>query len=504
MKRVISLIICIAITLSMMALPLSVQAENGTVFSSEGLNGAVYSAVLNGTNDYVIWKASENGEKNVSVRLKAGSSVVVTPTISGVAGESVEITATENGMYNAGKYTFTAGDTLKFSTKSSAVIEEIVDFKTETVFNKTEAVITKSWNQTSSSWIDYDGTKAWYNGSAYWEFTGLSGDNEIFYYVPEKAVGSNLWNTLVTLVKVNSDSTEEVITSVEMKVGPETSGWISLFSADLNETDTYRVKVEKGSGDISGVSDASRLCGMKIVSGEKLIAESGSWTIPENTGMCNAHLYVSSGTSADVQIIASGETKVIDINATNSGYYELGSCDFTGGGSISVTADGSSKIRMLKVVPTDVLYLDTTTADEIKDLSKSSVPGFNSAPGYYGNGSASWTIPSTVSGPAEIYYYIPDLSDGTCACSAIITYTGEDGTTVERIFNGKDIKAGWHKLGIFDLSGNGTETLKAARYTAESYSTSIRVYGFKIVEVPDAYRNYIFTPESFGATGDWS
>ena len=498
MKRLIGMVICISLILSMLCLPLPIQGASAQSYNS------VSVAVLNSADDYVIWESEEVGERNVCVRLKKGSNIVVTPVISGVTGEQVEISADDDNLYTVGKYNFNMGDTLKFSTDSSAVIDEILDFKSEKLFDKTEAVVSGSWNKTSSSWLDYDGTKAWYNGtSAYWEFTGISGENEIYYYVPEKAVGSNLWNTLITLVKLDSDQNEQFVSEIEMKTAPEKSGWVSLFTTDMDSDETYRIKVEKGRKDVSGISDAARLCGVKIVTGDKMMPGSGLWKIPSGTGMANASLYVNKGTCAKVEIKAS-ENKTIDINAENSGYFELGNHDFTNGGTVKVTNINGSNIRMLKVVPTNVLYLDTTTASEINDLFKSSIPGFNSAAGYYGNGGASWTIPSAVSGLSEIYYYIPDVSNGTCPCSALITYTADDGTKIERIINGSEIASGWHKLGVFDLSGSGAETLNVSRYTAESYSTAVRVYGFKIIETPDVYRNYIFTPESFVTTGDWS
>ena len=125
--------------------------------------------------------------------------------------------------------------------------------------------------------------------------------------------------------------------------------------------------------------------------------------------------------------------------------------------------------------------------------------GVTTAP--IGGGTALFTVPETLDGWTDIYYYVPYYSAGygqtTNNCSATLVLTDKDGKKESFFFNVLEGNGGdWAKVARAKFSKDVKETVNVTDGTGSSRLTNVKF-------VPSDAQTYILTCDDFDLSTDW-
>ena len=223
-----------------------------------------------------------------------------------------------------------------------------------------------------------------------------------------------------------------------------------------------------------------------------------------DAGDAFAKLYIGANSDVTITIVASGFTYEKSAVLPDSKSYDLGCYTFKANDTITVTSNGNATIGTLTVTPVTATYLGTTDSSfEQSGLSSSGLVNFDGQKNVYngnagGTGYAKWSIPESLSGMHDIYFYYPKVSylENGKYCDSHITFelADESGNITSWTYGGKNVPAGWQKIKTVDFSEKKYTSVKLI--SGGMSGTYIRVTGFKFVPNNSPVFSYLITAKN--------
>ena len=268
-------------------------------------------------------------------------------------------------------------------------------------------------------------------------------------------------------------------------------------------TGNFEYKVTSSNFSANGFEITSD-CATAITAGATAV-----WTLPD-TDESNLRLYVKKSSNIKIDISLEGKVITKNLIAAFDDWYELGCYNFANGDTVTITDNGKTAvIESLKTESTNPIFLsadslDQTDINQFRDWWSSSLKNFDGTKTYHGSGYAKWTVPATVSGKTDVYYYLPEnksfVGEGLSDCSVSVTFTDiEENARTCQVGSAKQA-AGWVKVATVELSGKGGETLEVKSSTNNG---TTRLSGFKLVANPNGYVSYLISATDSQMLGSW-